>query len=401
MSGAGAAFVFVKPAGGWKDAHETAALTASDGAANEGLGGGVAISGDTITATAAGHKVATRDQQGADYVFVKPASGWANAKQTAELSASDGGSGDQFGFVVSISGGTVVVGSPFHRAAGVQAGAAYVYLQTFAGWNGQRSEAAELTPSDGSTNDRFGVAVGVSGDTAVVGSLLHQVGTNEAEGGAYLFAKPGNVGKSITETQQLVPADGAAHDVLGDAVAMSGNVAFAAAPLKTVGANAGQGVVYAFGPPPAITISTPADGASFTQGQVVVPSFALDSDGLKATRSVTYTVAPAVVPQTKLAITGLKQSAKKWHLRARGGTTFSFRLNKPARVTLRFSRRGRAHGSGTLGRAGHAGLNRIRFHGRLARKKRLTPGRYALQVTATNTAGERSVTRKLSFRIVR
>ena len=46
--------MFVKPAGGWASATETAKLTASDGAAGDDLGQSVAISGDTIVAGAFG-----------------------------------------------------------------------------------------------------------------------------------------------------------------------------------------------------------------------------------------------------------------------------------------------------------------------------------------------------------
>ena len=49
--------------------------------------------------------------RGSAYVFVKPASGWTNANQTAKLTASDGANGDQFGVSVAISGDTVVVGT--------------------------------------------------------------------------------------------------------------------------------------------------------------------------------------------------------------------------------------------------------------------------------------------------
>jgi hypothetical protein len=114
---------------------------------------------------------------------------------------------------------------------------------------------------------------------------------------------------------------------------------------------------------------------------------------MTATRSVRYTVVP------RLSISAARESARSWRRR----TTFSFRLNKPASVALRFTRQTR-HGrrrAGTLRRVGHAGLNRVRFRGRISRRKRLRPGRYALRITATNKAGERSTSRRLKFRIVR
>ncbi|MDX6537018.1 MAG: hypothetical protein QOD37_1359, partial [Gaiellales bacterium] len=98
----GAVFVFVRPTGGWADAHETAVLTASDGATSDVLGSGVALSGDTVVAGAEGKKVGDKERQGAAYVFVKPATGWKNGVQTAELAASSGATGDGAGNAVAI-----------------------------------------------------------------------------------------------------------------------------------------------------------------------------------------------------------------------------------------------------------------------------------------------------------
>ena len=50
-------------------------------------------------------------------MFTEPGSGWANMTQTAKLTASDGAAGDCFGYSVSISGNTVVVGAPVPRSA--------------------------------------------------------------------------------------------------------------------------------------------------------------------------------------------------------------------------------------------------------------------------------------------
>jgi hypothetical protein len=506
----GAAYVFVKPSTGWADAHETAELTATDGAVNESLGTQVAVSGDTVVASASGHKVGTNDQQGAAYVFVRPAAGWKNATQTAELTASDGApqdslnsvaisgdtivagasrhqvganktqgvayvfikpiagwanaaetaelrasdgtGGDLFGYRVAISDGTIAVGAPFHEVGLSQEGAAYVFVRSIAGWSA--TQTAELTPSDGVTNDRFGTAVAVSDDAVVVGALLHQVGASEAEGAAYLFPKPQDAPwASNTESQKLTPVDGAPHDLLGDAVAMSGNTAFASAPAHTVGANLAQGVIYAFAQPPTVTIDAPADGGTFTQGQAVLASYsctpargdtiatcagavatgapldtsalggqtftvaATDGDGVTATRTVNYTVVPAptdVHHPPPLSIAALRQSASVWRVgrklassagkRKRPvGTTYSFKLNRPAHVALQFSRsaHGRAARAGRVRLSGRAGSNRIRFQGHISRTKRLRPGRYTLQVTATDDGGQRSRSRTLKFTIVR
>ena len=72
-------YVFVKPAGGWAGAlTETAKLTASDGDRfdHDDFGIAVAVSGDTVVVGARSAQI--RDNllgQGAAYVFVKPAGG--------------------------------------------------------------------------------------------------------------------------------------------------------------------------------------------------------------------------------------------------------------------------------------------------------------------------------------
>ena len=55
---------------------------------------------------------------------------------------------------------------------------------------------------------------------------------------------------------------------------------------------------------------------------------------------------------------------------------------------------------GSFSRASRAGLNQVRFSGRL-RGRALAPGRYRLVVVAMDSRGLRSRARSVSFRIVR
>ena len=89
---------------------QTAKLTASDGAEGDYFGVSVSISGDTVVVGANGDDD-NGDTSGSAYVFVKPSAGWSNMTQTAKLTASDGVEGDYFGYSVSVSGDTVVVGA--------------------------------------------------------------------------------------------------------------------------------------------------------------------------------------------------------------------------------------------------------------------------------------------------
>ena len=99
---------------------QTAKLTASDGAAGDDFGSSVSISGNTVVVGARCHG-RRNSHQGAAYVFTEPGSGWANMTQTAKLTASDGAADDDFGYSVSISGNTVVVGALAPRSAATPA----------------------------------------------------------------------------------------------------------------------------------------------------------------------------------------------------------------------------------------------------------------------------------------
>ena len=107
----GSAYVFVKPGGGWANATQTAKLTASDATDADFFGGSVAISGDTIAVGAYGDDIGAAEDAGSVYVFVKPAGPWMNATQTARLTASDGAGADALGISVAISGNTIVAGA--------------------------------------------------------------------------------------------------------------------------------------------------------------------------------------------------------------------------------------------------------------------------------------------------
>jgi hypothetical protein len=234
-------YVFVKPSSGWRDATQTAKLTAANGDPF----GSVAIDGSTIVAGAPSSAVPA----GAAYVFVKPASGWANANETAQLTSSDGTAGDDLGDAVAISGGTVVAGAPFATAAnytnGDGPGAAYVFTEPSGGWRNE-TEAARLDASDGVSGDMLGFSVAVSGHTVVAGADDEFDSPRQNPGAAYVFVEPQAGWSSETQTAKLTASDGAPGDFLGNTVAIHGNTVIAGAPFATVKGNSEQGAAYAF-----------------------------------------------------------------------------------------------------------------------------------------------------------
>ena len=71
------------------------------------------------------------------------------------------------------------------------------------------------------------------------------------------------------------------------------------------------------------------------------------------------------------------------------------RSNRTRRRCTRFIK------AGSLSFTGHAGLNRIKFDGRLSRTQTLTVGSYRLTVDATDSAGTRSRARTATFTIAK
>lgn len=216
----GSAYVFVKPSDGWKDMTETAKLTASDAAAGDFFGHKIAISGDCIVIGANGNDD-SGERSGAAYVFVKPAEGWSTMTETAKLTASDAAIDDRFGSV-SVSDDYIVIGAPRNDDSGSNSGSAYLFKKPVNGWHNM-TETAKLLPSDGAPEDFFGISVGISGNTIVVGALYDDDNGNNS-GSAYVFTKPANGWKNMTETAKLKSSDGAIDDNFGENVAVSGDL---------------------------------------------------------------------------------------------------------------------------------------------------------------------------------
>src|SRR5688572_445653 len=103
-----------------------------------------------------------------------------------KLLPSSGSPEDHCGFSLAASGDTVIVGAPRDDASASGYGFASVFVRGGTGW----VEQDTLTASDGDSLDAFGCAVGVSGDTAVVGALHHDV-TGPSSGAAYVFVRQG------------------------------------------------------------------------------------------------------------------------------------------------------------------------------------------------------------------
>jgi hypothetical protein len=248
-SGQGAAYVYTKPGTGWKTTNLfKAKLTASGGRAYDGFGGAVAISGSTIVSGAPQYPPSTGS--GAAYVYTKPATGWKTTKVfKAKLIASDGAKDALLGTTLWISGNTIVAGAYNATVRShVSQGAAYVFVEPAGGW-ANATQTAKLTAKDGKANDLFSAGLSISGNTIFLGAPDAQIGANAQQGAVYEFVKPASGWKTTSQyTAKFVASDGSAGAEFGFCIATTDDIFATGAFLQTVGSNASQGEAYVFGP---------------------------------------------------------------------------------------------------------------------------------------------------------
>jgi hypothetical protein len=226
--------VFVRDGlGNWTEQQK---LVPSDGAASDQFGFVVSVSGDTALIGARADDDKGNDS-GSAYVFARDGSG--NWVEQQKLTASDGALNDLFGSAVSLSGDTAVVTAFGDDDTGVDSSSVYVFSRDSMGnWSQQQ----KLTASDGAAGDGFGSSVSVDDDAMVIGAYRDDdQGFNS--GSAYVYARDG-MGTWI-ELQKLIASDGALSDEFGASVAIDGdNVVVGAFRDDDNGADSGSAYVF-------------------------------------------------------------------------------------------------------------------------------------------------------------
>jgi trimeric autotransporter adhesin len=259
--GSGAVYVFKKDSSGnWiQDAY----LKASNADINDCFGRSVAISGNTIVVGAenesSSQKTITNDDgsassdnsavmSGAAYIFKKDSSG--NWIQDAFLKASNSDIYCYFGFSVSISNDTVVVGAwgdssnqttvtnddgaASGDVSADYAGSVYVYKKDSSGsW----IQDAYLKASNAESGDQFGYSVAIYNNIIIVGAcsenssqkeISNTEGTASADntaslsGAAYVFNK--DMSGNWIQDAYLKASNAYTNDYFGCSVAISGEM---------------------------------------------------------------------------------------------------------------------------------------------------------------------------------
>lgn len=154
----------------------------------------------------------------------------------------DGGISDRFGSALAFDGTRLVVGAPGATvpggasAFGDEAGLAWVYLRD----GDDFVESARLVAAERGFDDLFGYALAQDGERIAVGAPGTTRGGLERRGAVHVFERTGT--GAWAQTATLVPPGSAAFDVVGVAVALSGDrLAVGAA-----GRDALAGAVYVY-----------------------------------------------------------------------------------------------------------------------------------------------------------
>ena len=192
-STSGAAYIFVKENGNWK---QQAKLVASYIGSNDEFGSSVDIYNDIVVVGAPGMKVGANERQGRVYIFKRTGNNW---NQVIGLQANSGQAHEQFGTAVSIYGNTIAIGAPYRDHTNfTDAGAVYIVRNTSGSWEHRITvHAPELYSQNGIG---FGAALDLHDTTLLVGAPL-----GAGSGAAYSFSNTDVLGYSWISKQKFIP----------------------------------------------------------------------------------------------------------------------------------------------------------------------------------------------------
>lgn len=212
----GAVYIFEYSNGTWTQVEK---IISPDGEAGDHFGRSVDISGDRIIIGAPSHDSQGMVSSGAAYFYEKLNNSW---NFSVKLVAGDVKGGADFGYDVSISGDNALIGATGAYTGIIKSGAAYVFEFDGSEW----SQTNKLVASDAANDDYFGKSVDITNTTAIVGADWADPDEKYSAGAAYIFESNG---EDWSQTTKLTASDGTEYDRFGDAVSMFENIAMVGA----------------------------------------------------------------------------------------------------------------------------------------------------------------------------
>jgi hypothetical protein len=243
---AGAAFLFERNQGGAENWGQTRMLAASDAAANDEFGRGVALNPGTAVVGAPLDDLTGASDGGSAYVFHRNSGGaelWGQVKRLTRASPT---AGDEFGTSVALADFLVLVGMPrYEGPGGTDSGGAVLFARNFGG-----AEAYGIiktfTAPDGNAQARFGQCVALDTTHAVIGAPYADPSGRNSAGQIYIYSRNYTGFDAWGLLQTLCPADVAANAQFGSALSLDGTRLAAAAPFNPRGTSTGSVEIYEF-----------------------------------------------------------------------------------------------------------------------------------------------------------
>ena len=156
--------------------------------------------------------------------------------QQTVIKPGDPAAGTQFGLGLGVSGGTIVVGAPGAGVDETLGGAAYVFVNNNGAWMQQaKLESPSIDPGQD-----FGTSLAIVGNTLLVGAYEN----NDEIGTAHVFVRNGS---TWILTNSLFPDDGASGQRFANNVTMPDTNTFVCgSPTASVSGKFSAGAVYLF-----------------------------------------------------------------------------------------------------------------------------------------------------------
>jgi uncharacterized protein (DUF2345 family) len=225
----GAAYVFTGSGANWTQQQK---LIADDGTDYDNFGMTVGVKDGTAFVGSPIAPVDGNNGAGAVYVYTESGGTWT---QTQRLTASDGATNDSFGMGLAFDGTTLIVGATSNDGIG----AAYVFTESGGSW----TEVQKLVPDDGASGDSFGNAISISGSRVLIGADIATIDGNTSRGTVYLFTATAG---GWVQSHKFIASDGTTDDFFGAALALDGNTALIGTPHPTIDGHTWQGAAYFF-----------------------------------------------------------------------------------------------------------------------------------------------------------
>jgi len=218
-------------------------LTAADPAARTYFGASVALHGDAALVGAYGDAHAG-SQSGAAYIFDRHQGGTNAWGQAKKITPADATASQKFGAAVSLSGDVALIGAHGDATGAPDAGAAYVFYRNRGG-TGSWGQVKKLMAADAGYRQMFGYSVSISGDVALV-SAHGDAHAGIFSGSAYLFHRTQGGTDNWGQVKKLMAPTAENNDAFGMSVAVSGNIAVVGVPGdEDAGRDSGSAYVFA------------------------------------------------------------------------------------------------------------------------------------------------------------